>query len=90
MITSEALNSIRKGIKKTGHVYVTYQHGALKVFRGDSPAINSINSNHLIGVYNGKADEIDIFDDITSFIESYQQEQNNQSKRLNKQMGMVS
>lgn len=89
-ITDSTLNSVRKGIAVAGKVYISYNGRALKVTRADSSAADRINERHLIGVYNGKAPELDILKDINNFIEQYQQEQAEQSERLAQSMGLVS
>jgi len=88
-VTSKALSSIKAGIKKSGYVYLIYDGNNLHVIRSDSSKVNRLNFNHLIGVYNGKAADIDIFDDINSFIEDYTKKQTSQSQRLNKQVGLA-
>jgi hypothetical protein len=87
-IKAETLAKIKSGIESAGSVYILY-NGELRVIRSNAPSILNINHNHLIGVYNAKAAEFDIFDDIITFIDEYNTRKNKQSRSLAKAVGMA-
>lgn len=69
--------------------WLTYENEELKVYRGDSTAVDKLNPDTVIGVYNVKAEQSQIIDDAIHHIELYQREKAAQGRRLAEALGDV-
>lgn len=69
--------------------WLTYENEELKVYRGDSTAVDKLNPDTVIGVYNVKAEQSQIIEDALHHIERHQREKAAQSRRLAEALGDV-
>lgn len=87
MEITEVVEKVRKEIKSGGSACIAFD-GEISVIRGTSTKLDKINSNYVVGIYNGKSTDEEIIDDTIWFIEQYNEKQAAQSRRFAKAMGV--
>ncbi|HCC80390.1 MAG: hypothetical protein Tp185DCM00d2C31949971_46 [Prokaryotic dsDNA virus sp.] len=85
---NEVIQKFRRA-KLKGSVLIAYVNGKVEVIRSDSTRIDSFTPDITIGVYNAKADESQILEDILHHIEQYERIKAEQSKRLDAALGVL-
>ena len=85
----EIIQKYKRACKNGNSVWIAYIDGKVQVIRSDSTRIDRLTPDITIGVYNAKADESQILEDILHHVQQYERIKAEQSKRLDEALGVL-
>jgi hypothetical protein len=88
-MNKEIIDKYKRACKNGNSAWIAYIDGKVQVIRSDSTKIDRLTPDITIGVYNAKADESQILEDILHHVEQYERVKAEQSKRLDEALGVL-
>lgn len=88
-MNKEIIDKYKRACKNGNSAWIAYIDGKVQVIRSDSTKIDRLTPDITIGVYNAKADESQILEDILHHVEQYERVKAEQSKRLDEALGIL-